>query len=159
MRYLSMKGPFLIERAMVLLEPYASRLSLLAAPLDDHAVGALVLAGLEALRQLPPRRARVAATGGTTLAAAHRVVDGVHGDAAVVRAAALPARASGLADVNAAVLDVADLTDGGAAIEVHAPHLARGQPHLAPVAFLGHQLGAHAGRATQLRAARDLELD
>src|SRR4051794_8375281 len=62
MRCLSMKGPFLIERAMVLLEPYASALRLLATPFDDHAVGPLVLSGLEPLGQLAPGRAKVAAT-------------------------------------------------------------------------------------------------
>src|SRR5262245_3098505 len=95
----------------------------------------------------------------SAFAAAHRVIDRVHGDAAVVRPPALPARASGLANVDAGVLDVADLANGGAAVEVDAPGLARGQPHLTPVAFLGHQLRAGSGRTAQLRAARDLERD
>src|SRR6185503_13784996 len=92
-------------------------------------------------------------------AAAHRMVDRVHGDAAVVRAAALPARAAGLADVHAAVFDVTDLADGGAAVEVDLAGLTRRQPHLAPVAFLRHQLRARPGGTAHLRAARDLELD
>src|SRR4249920_1619744 len=113
--------------------------------LDDHRVGSFVLTRLEALRQLAPRRAGMTAAGGTALAAAHRVIDRVHGDAAVVRAAALPARAPGLADVNAAVLDVSDLTDGGPAVEVDAAGLARRQPHLSPVAFFRHHLRARPG--------------
>src|SRR4051812_30904210 len=87
------------------------------------------------------------------------MVDRVHGDAAVVRTAALPARAPGLADVDAAVLDVSNLADGGAAVEVHAARLARRQAHLAPVALLRHHLGARPGGPAHLRAARDLELD
>src|SRR4051812_40153964 len=127
--------------------------------LDDHRVGPLVLTRLEPLRQLPPGRARVAAAGRTALAAAHRVIDGVHGDAAVVWAAPLPARAPGLADVHAAVLDVADLADGAAAVEVDAAHLAGRQADLTPVPLLRHQLRADPRRAAELRAAGDLELD
>src|SRR3954464_2009776 len=134
-------------------------LCLLAAVLDDHRVGSLVLTRLEALGQLAPWRAGMAAARGTAFAAAHRVIDRVHGDAAVVRAAPLPAGAAGLADVHAAVLDVADLTDGRAAVEVDAAGLAPRQPDLAPVTFLGHDLRARPGRAAHLRAARDLELD
>ena len=44
-------------------------------------------------------------------------------------------------------------------LEVDAAGLARREPDLAPVPFLGHHLGADAGRAAHLRAARDLELD
>src|SRR5262245_1641517 len=134
-------------------------LCLLAAVLDDHRVGSFVLTGLEALRQLAPGRTRVAAARRTAFAAAHRVIDRVHGDAAVVRAAALPARAPCLADVDAAVFDVADLADGGPAVEVDPAGLARRQPDLAPVAFLRHHLRAGPGRTAHLRAARDLELD
>src|SRR3954447_13286208 len=115
--------------------------------LDDHCVGPLVLAGLEPLRQLSPGRARVTAAGRTAFAAAHRVIDRVHGDAAVVGAAALPAGAAGLADVHAAVLDVAHLANGRTAVEVNAANLAGGQANLTPVTFLRHQLGAHTGRA------------
>src|SRR5450432_178325 len=154
----SMKGPFFIERAMASSIRIAP-LGFFAAVFDDHRVGALVLTGLETLRELTPGRAGVPAARRSALATAHRVIDRVHGDAAVVRAASLPARAPRLADVDAAVLDVADLPDGGAALEVDAPGLARRQPQLAPVAFLGHLQGAGARRAADLRAARDLELD
>src|SRR6476469_688671 len=119
-------------------------LALLDAPFDDHGVGSRVLAGLAPRRQLPPRRAGVAAARRATLAAAHRMVDGVHGHAAVVGAPPLPARAPRLADVHAGVLDVADLADGGAALEVDAAGLARRQPHLPPVALLGHERAARA---------------
>src|SRR5262249_8169850 len=49
-RWVSMNGPFLIERAM------RFPLCLLAAVLDDHRVGSFVLTRLQALRQLAPRR-------------------------------------------------------------------------------------------------------
>ena len=57
------------------------------------------------------------------------------------------------------VLAVADLADGRAAVEVDPAHLARGQADLRLVAFLGHQLRRGAGRAHQLRALADLQLD
>src|SRR5262249_14475931 len=67
---------------------------LLLAAADDELLGPLVVAGLEALRLLAPRRARVASTGAAAFAAAHRVIDGVHRDAAVVRAHPAPPHAS-----------------------------------------------------------------
>src|SRR4029078_13108199 len=94
-------------------------LCLLAAMLDDHRVGSFVLTRLEALRQLAPGRTGMTAARRTAFAAAHRVIDRVHGDAAVVRAAALPARSAGLTDVHAAVLDVGDLAHCGAPVEDH----------------------------------------
>src|SRR5262249_20676916 len=93
--------------------------TLRSAPADDHPVGSLVVARLQPLGELAPRRARMPAAGAATFAAAHRVIDRVHGDAAVVGTAAEPARAPGLADDDVGVLDVADLADGGAAVEVH----------------------------------------
>src|SRR5437773_5012678 len=77
-------GPFLMERAMV------SGSLLLAAPHDER-VAQLAAARLEALRDLAPRRARMAPARGLALAAAHRVVDGVHRHAAHRRRAAEPA--------------------------------------------------------------------
>src|SRR6185503_6072618 len=64
--------------------------ALLPAALDDHAVGPLVVARLQALGELAPRRARMPPAARSPLATAHRVVDGVHGDASVVRADAEP---------------------------------------------------------------------
>src|SRR5579883_770995 len=52
-RWPSTNGPFLTERAM----RFSS--ALLSAALHDHAVGPLVVSGLQALGQLAPRRARV----------------------------------------------------------------------------------------------------
>src|SRR3954449_10732528 len=61
----------------------------------DELGGGFVLAGLLALGREAPWRDRMAAALG---AAAVRVIDRVHGDAAVVRHAALPALTAGLAD-------------------------------------------------------------
>ena len=98
-------------------------------------------------------------TRGPTLAAAHGVVDGVHHDAAVVRATAEPAGAAGLAELHAAVVAVAEGAHGRAAVDVDPADLTGGQADLRPVAFAGHQAGADTGGADQLAAAADLDLD
>src|SRR5512139_530810 len=84
----SMNGPLRDERPMT---PPAPLLRVPA--LDDELVGRLAPPGLRALGRLAPRRHRVAPAGGLALAAAVRVVDGVHGHAAHVRAPPAPARA------------------------------------------------------------------
>ena len=106
-----------------------------------------------------PRGDRVTAARGAALAAAERVVDRVHGDAAHVRALAQPAAAAGLADRDVLVVEVADLADGGDAVEEELPDLARGHLHRDVVAFLGHHLHRRAGAAGELAALADLELD
>src|ERR1044072_9557855 len=125
----------------------------------DHRGGALVAAGLVALGGLAPGRHRVTAAGGFALAAAHRVVDRVHHHAAVVGTEAAVADAPGLAPGNVLVLEVADLADGGVAVDVHLAHLASGAAHLGVDALARHQLRARAGRAHQLAALARLELD
>ena len=124
------------ERALLDRTRHRSALTLRLAAADDESVRPLVVAGLEALGLPAPRRGRVAAAGGLALAAAHRVVDRVHRDAAVVRPPAQPAVAAGLADRDVLVLEVADLADRRVALDVDLAHLARGQPHLRVVAFL-----------------------
>src|SRR5262249_11894874 len=126
---------------------------------DDELLGPLVVASLEALGLLAPRRTRVAATRRATLATTHRVIDGVHRHAAVVRADALPPHATGLAPLDVRVLGVADLADRRPALDVDPAHLARWHAQRGPVAFLGHQGDLGAGRAADLRAAADLELN
>src|SRR5919107_3785484 len=155
-RCLSMNGPFLTERAIAFLY---LRVLLNAPVAHDHVRGALVLARLVAARRLAPRRHRVAAARGLALAAAVRVVDRVHRDAAHRRADAVPARAPGLAVRDVLVLDVADLADGRVADDGDAPDLARGHAHLRVVAFLGDELREAAGRAHELAALAGPELD
>src|SRR5262249_11199598 len=93
-------------------------LALLPAAFDDHAVGPLIIARLQSFGELPPRRARVPAAAGATLAAAHRVVDRVHRHAAVVGPKAEPAAAAGFAPRDVLVVGVRHLADRGPAIEV-----------------------------------------
>src|SRR2546426_10224658 len=68
------------------------RLSLLLPATHDERIAQLATTGLEALGDLAPRRAGMPAARGLAFTAAHRVVDGVHRDAAHRRAAAAPAR-------------------------------------------------------------------
>src|SRR5919201_183823 len=107
---------------------YGSTL-LLSAPsrADDQPVGLLVLpARALAERRHAPWGDRVAAALRLALAAAVRVVDGVHRRAAHRRPLPLPTAASRLAAGDVLVVDVPDLTDRRAAGERHAPHLSRG---------------------------------
>src|SRR5215472_3751245 len=87
---------------------------LLAAPAGDHLVAGTVRPAGTALG-LTPRADRVPAAGGLALAAAHRVVDRVHRHAADRRALALPPVAASLAELDVALLGVADLADRGPA--------------------------------------------
>src|SRR5215470_12520959 len=134
-------------------------MALLAPAANDELLGPLVVAGLEALGLLAPRRARVTAAGRPALAAAHRVIDGVHRHAAVVRADALPPHAAGLAPLDVGVLGVADLPDGRPAVDVDPAHLARRHAQGRPVAFLRHQGDLGPRGPADLRTAADLELD
>src|SRR3954452_8328000 len=96
---------------------------------------------------------------GLALAAAVRVVDGVHRGAADGRALALPAAPAGLAPRDVLVVEVADLADGGAARQEDATHLARRQAQHRVWAVLRDELDARAGAAGHLAAAAWLELD
>src|SRR5438128_3707492 len=87
-----------------------------SAAADDQLVRFLVLAaGALPERRDAPRRDRVTAALGLALAAAVRVVDGVHRRTADGGALALPAAPAGLADVDVLVVGVADLADRRAA--------------------------------------------
>src|SRR5467141_2151398 len=133
--------------------------SFLVTELDDHAACALVLASLVALGQHPPGAYRILSCRGLALAAAMRVVDWIHRDAAHGRAHAAPADASRLADRFEAVLLVADLADGGAAVDVHLADLARTQPQLRVAALARKQLNRGARGARELCAPAGLHLD
>src|SRR4051794_25832389 len=93
------------------------------------------------------------------LAAAVRVVDGVHGDAASLGPLAPVPRAAGLAQLDQLVLGVADRADRGPRLHRHQPHFARGKPQRGVLALLGHQLDRGARRAADLAAAPGGELD
>src|SRR5450432_544060 len=114
-----MNGPFLILRAML----SALRLAML----NDHRVGALVVARLQTLGQLAPRRAGVTTTARAAFTTTHRMVNRVHGDATVVRTAPEPTGATRLAQADVLVFEIRDLTDGRAAQHVDLANLAAGQ--------------------------------
>src|SRR5262245_47326930 len=101
----------------------------------------------------------MAAAAGATLAAAHRVVDRVHGDTAVVRPLAQPPRAAGFADGDVGVVDVRHLADRRVAAKVNLPNFAAGEANLGVVAVLGHEDASGAGGAHQLTALALLHLD
>src|SRR5690606_40857689 len=127
---------------------------------DDEATGDLALvAGLEALGLLAPRADRRAPAGGAHFPAAVGVVDRVHGAAALVRLAAHPELAAGLAEHDVLVLGVADRAERRVALAVHAAQLAGGHAdgHVGAVAAL--DLQARAGRARELRALARHHLD
>src|SRR5687768_6735692 len=99
------------------------------------------------------------ALAGLGLAAAVRVVDRVHRRAANGRLDTAPALGTGLAELLEVVLDVADFTNGGAALRRHPAHLARAQAQRGVHALARDQLHASAGRARDLRALARLHLD
>src|SRR5262249_37577927 len=115
--------------------------------------------GLEALGRRAPRRHRVVPAAAAVGAAAHRMVDRVHADAANGRTNAAPAVRAGLADRAQVVLLVADLADHRAAVNVDLADLARAQAHLRVGAFAGEKLYAGACRASDLRPLAGRHLD
>src|SRR5512141_1717730 len=149
-----MYGPFFIERpTCILLSP------LLAATLDDVAVGRRVLPGLVPLGGLAPRSAGVTTAGGAAFAAAQRMVDRVHDDAADRGANAEPAIAAGLAERDLFVVEVADLADGRHAIDEDKPDFAGGQPKVGVLPFLRQDLDDRTRGTGDLSAFANLELD
>src|SRR6266849_4686852 len=119
-RYPSTKGPFQTERAMA--RPLFLLLPRVAAR-NDELGGRLVPAGLLALGRKTPRRDRMPAARGAALAAAMGMIDRVHGDAAVVRPPAEPARPPRLTDADVHVVGVGDRAGARHAAAVHQPLL------------------------------------
>ena len=76
-----------------------------------------------------------------------------------MRHLAQPALASGLAQRNIFVIHVADLADGGHAIERHAADFAGGQLQQRDLAFLVDQLRLRPRRPRHLRALAGPQLD
>src|SRR5215210_3466702 len=65
---------------------------------NDEFGGRLVVAGLLALGGEAPWRHRMASARGAAFAAAMRMIDRIHGHAAIMRTPTEPARTAGLAD-------------------------------------------------------------
>src|ERR1051326_3135429 len=126
---------------------------------NDELGGRLVPAGLLALGREPPRRDRVPAARGTAFAAAVRMIDRIHGDAAVVRPTVEPARAPGLADADVHVVGIGHRADARHAAAVHQPLLAGIEPEDHVILVAADDLGIGARGACELPALADLELD
>src|SRR3954468_23347721 len=107
---------------------------------------------------LAPWRHRMAATGGLAFATTEGMVERVHGNAAGLRSLALPPVAARLADLDELGFGVADFAHGAPAVDGHPAHLGAGQAQRGVVAFLGHELNAHACTARHLAALTGLEL-
>src|ERR1700754_3952825 len=86
---------------------------------ENESVGRLVRPRLLALGRLAPRGHRMTAAGGAAFAPAVRMVDRVHGDATVMRLAAEPAVAAGLADRDVHVIGIGHSTNGPGAAAVN----------------------------------------
>src|SRR5580704_10238539 len=101
----------------------------------------------------------MAAARGAAFAAAERVIDRVHRHAAIVRHAPEPALAAGLADGDVHVVGIGHGADGARAAAVHQALLARVQPHDDVILIAADDLRVGAGRAGNLAALADLQLD
>src|SRR5436190_622259 len=134
----SIKGPFLIERAM-----------LFRLPLHDKLVGALIVSSLVTESRLAPRRHRVIPLH-ATFTTAMRVIDRIHDHAANGRTYAQMPDAAGLSECHLFVVEVANLPDRRDAIQIDQPDLARRQLHMSKSSFLRNELRCSA------RAARHL---
>src|SRR5690606_39011300 len=117
---------------------------------DDELVRRLVASGSLALGRLTPRGHRVTAARGAALAATMRVVDRVHGHAAIDRLLAEPAVATGLANRSVGVVLVRDGTHGRKARTMHAALLARIEAQDRPAGVAAHILGVSAGGTRDL---------
>src|SRR5439155_9442481 len=148
-------GPFQIERAMLLALALLPRV----AARQNELGGGLVLAGLLALGGEAPRRDRMPATGGPPFAAAMRMVDRIHRHTAIVRPPAHPALAAGLADRDVHVVGIRHRPDRAHAAAADQALLGRIESHDDVVAVATHDLRIGAGRARDLAALAELELD
>src|SRR6516165_10865218 len=86
---------------------------------DDELGGGFIPAGLLSLGWETPGGDWMAPAGGTSFAAAMRMIDGIHRHAAIVRHASHPALAPGLADRNVHIVGIGDGTNAGHAAAMH----------------------------------------
>ena len=120
----------------------------------------MMLASLVTQGGFAPRGNRSGtADGGFALAAAVRMVVGVHDRTTDSRSPAHVAFPAGFADRDVLMVDVADLADAGVAVDVDVALFAGGEADQGVVPFLRHQLRHVAGRADQLGALAGVELD
>src|SRR5208282_563840 len=126
---------------------------------DDELVGGLVGPGLLALGRLAPGGYRMAAARSAALAAAVRMIDRVHGDAAVVRTMPEPAVAARLAERGVHVVRVRHGADRGEALAMDEPLLAGVQAERDVALIAADDLRVGSGRAGDDAAPADLHLD
>src|ERR1700722_5324851 len=126
---------------------------------DDEIIRTFVITCLVTLGRLTPRRDRMTASGGTAFTTTMRVVDRVHRRTAVMRLAAHPTAATGLADLLVLVVGVRHRADRRHAFGAHHAQLAGHQLDLRIATVLADQLREGAGRTGHLAAGADLELD
>lgn len=93
------------------------------------------------------------------LTTAMGVIYRVHGDTTNFGTIAQPTAATGLAELDVAVLFVANTPNGRATFEMDKPHLARWKPQGCPVTLLGQELGPRTSGTAHLCSATDLQLD
>src|SRR6185436_20025146 len=126
---------------------------------DDQASGRLRPPGAIAHGGLAPRGLGRHPGRGFALTTAVRMVAWIHDDAADLGALAEVPGTPRLAEVLVLVVEVADLADRGHAADRYAAHLAGRQADRGERAFLGQQLGRHAGRPHDLAALAGDQLD
>src|SRR5215468_3142003 len=170
-RCASMNGPFLTERAIAFsvgsgqwaMGGWTAHrpppTTLFRSPFNDELIRAFVVARFVAARRLSPGRNGVASARSLAFTASMRMIHRVHRHAAHRRALAQPPRATGLADRNVLVLDVAHLSDGGHAVDRDDANLARWQPELRLNAVFGDQLREAARASGHLAAFTGFQLD
>jgi len=88
-----------------------------------------------------------------------RVIDRVHGDAAVVRPLPHPALATGFAEAYVFVFDITDLTDSRGALDGYASDFARWQLQHREVAFFRNKLRLRSRRTRHLAAFAGFEFN
>src|ERR1700677_125884 len=126
---------------------------------DDEFVSRLVRPGLLALGRLAPWAHWMPAAGRLTLAAAVRMIDRVHSDAAIVWTAPEPTTAAGLADRRIHVVGIRHRADRGETLAVNEPLLARAETQRNVALIAAHDLRVRTGRTGDRAALADLHLD
>src|SRR5215218_6382687 len=125
----------------------------------DKLVGPLVRTGFLALGRYAPRGHRMATTGGAALTTTVRVVDRVHGNAAVMRTLAEPAVTTSLTDRGVHVVRVRHRTDAGEALAMDQALLAGVQADRHVALVTTHDLSVGAGGAGECAALADFQLN
>src|SRR5579885_2640468 len=123
--------------------------------LNDHALGAAVMPRLCSEGREAPGRLGVIALH-PAFTAAMRVVHRIHGHASHRRPLAMPTRPPSIAVGNVFVVQIADLADGGHAIDAKAPHFTGRQLYQRQIAFLAQQLRRNEPRSRSFARPRRL---